>query len=293
MTKAAIITLTESTTNVEAMVDLNSNFSSLDSQLPSDADWAIVSVTGTQTLENKTLTNPTVSTGTFTSPTLITPALGTPTSGVATNLTGTATGLTSGITNGLKSATTTVSVSAATAPTSWQALVATSSTTATWQSPDRAYWDFAIKLGSDFTVTNSSTLTDVTGFTFASVAGEVWDIVLMGSCTANDSTWDIKAELVTTGTWTAANSYALGQYYNASAALTSLASTIFPSSTTAIGSLVINNGDAVVRPFNFEFKTVVATNWNIKFQIANVSASGGRTSTIKAWTYMLARKLST
>ncbi len=70
-----------------------------------------------------------------TSPTLVTPLLGTPTSGVMTNVTGTATGLTSGITNALKSATTTVDVSAATAPTNGQALTATSSTTATWQTP--------------------------------------------------------------------------------------------------------------------------------------------------------------
>lgn len=70
-----------------------------------------------------------------TSPTLVTPALGTPSALVATNATGTATGLTSGITNALKSATTTVDVSAATAPTSGQVLTATSGTAATWQTP--------------------------------------------------------------------------------------------------------------------------------------------------------------
>jgi hypothetical protein len=68
-----------------------------------------------------------------TSPTLVTPLLGTPTSGVLTNCTGTASGLTSGVTLALKSATTSVDVSAATAPTNGQALVATSGTTATWQ----------------------------------------------------------------------------------------------------------------------------------------------------------------
>ena len=70
-----------------------------------------------------------------TSPTFVTPALGTPSALVATNATGTATGLTSGITNALKSATTTVDVSAATAPSSGQVLTATSSTAATWQTP--------------------------------------------------------------------------------------------------------------------------------------------------------------
>ena len=86
---------------------------------------SVVTVGGTQTLTGKTLTSPTM-TG---------PILGTPASGVMTNVTGTATGLTAGITNALKSATTTVDVSAATAPSSGQALIATSSTTATWQTP--------------------------------------------------------------------------------------------------------------------------------------------------------------
>ena len=49
-------------------------------------DSTVTTLTGTQTLTNKTLT----------SPTLTTPALGTPASGVMTNVTGTASGLTSG-----------------------------------------------------------------------------------------------------------------------------------------------------------------------------------------------------
>ena len=71
-----------------------------------------------------------------TSPTLTTPALGTPSALVGTNISGTASGLTAGVAtaaNGIKTATTTVSVSGATAPTSGQALVATSGTNATWQ----------------------------------------------------------------------------------------------------------------------------------------------------------------
>jgi hypothetical protein len=60
------------------------------------------------------------------SPTLVTPILGTPTSGDLSNCT-------NAIAYSLKSATTSVSVSAATAPASGQVLTATSSTTATWQ----------------------------------------------------------------------------------------------------------------------------------------------------------------
>jgi len=72
------------------------------------------------------------------SPAFTTPDLGTPSALVGTNITGTATGFTSGSTNALKSATTTVDVSSATAPTSGQVLTATSGTAATWQSPSGA-----------------------------------------------------------------------------------------------------------------------------------------------------------
>ena len=307
MTKAVITNLTETTINTDSMDITNDNFDNLNAQLPDDVDWAIVSRLGTQTITNKTLTaptitnptvttgsftNPTVSTGTFTSPTLVTPALGTPASGVATNLSGTATNLTSGITNALKSATTTVDVSAATAPAANQVLVATWSTAATWQTYSQGYWDFAVKLDSDFTVTNSATLTDVTGFSFASVAGEVWYVQLMGSCSASAIAGDIKADLITTGTWTNTASFAEWQFYNWSATLWTYTLSAFSGSATAIASLVINNGDGNVRPFMFNFNILVSGSGNIKFQIANNGAWVWVTSTIKAWTYMLARKLS-
>ena len=70
-----------------------------------------------------------------TSPTLVTPNLGTPSALVATNATGTALGLTSGVTKALKSASTSVDVSASSAPVLGQVLTATAGTTATWQTP--------------------------------------------------------------------------------------------------------------------------------------------------------------
>ncbi len=76
----------------------------------------VVTLAGSQTLTNKVLTAPT-----FTSP-----VLGSPASGNLNNCT-------NAVGYGLKSATTTVSVSAATAPSAGQVLTATNSTTATWQ----------------------------------------------------------------------------------------------------------------------------------------------------------------
>ena len=97
-----------------------------------------------------------------TSPTLVTPDLGTPSALVATNATGTAAGLTAGVAsvaNALKSATTNVSVSAATAPSSGQVLTATSSTAATWQTPTIPPTPVAADV--DFTPAGSLSSTDV------------------------------------------------------------------------------------------------------------------------------------
>jgi len=103
-------------------------------------------------------------TGTMVTPSgiaFIAPALGTPASGVMTNATGTATGLTSGITNALKSATTTVNVSSATAPSNGQALIATSSTTATWQTLAGGGDALVANPLSQFAATTSAQLLDV------------------------------------------------------------------------------------------------------------------------------------
>jgi hypothetical protein len=88
----------------------------------------LVNLNSVQTLTNKTLT----------SPTLTTPALGTPASGVLTNVTGTAASLTAGQATaalGIKTATTTVSVSSATAPNAGDVLTASSNTAAAWSPP--------------------------------------------------------------------------------------------------------------------------------------------------------------
>jgi len=88
-----------------------------------------------------------------TSPTLVTPALGTPSSGdlsFCTNAVG----------YGLKSATTTVTVSGATAPTAGQVLTATSSTNATWQTVGSG----ALTLLSTVTASGASTVDIETTF---------------------------------------------------------------------------------------------------------------------------------
>jgi hypothetical protein len=99
-----------------------------------------------------------------TSPTLVTPALGTPTAVVLTNATGTAANLTAGVatlSNALKSATTTVSVSGATAPSSGQVLTATSGTAATWQAIPAAGDAATSDPLSQFAATTSSQLLGV------------------------------------------------------------------------------------------------------------------------------------
>lgn len=154
-------------------------------------------------------------------------------------------------------------------------------------------YDFAIKLGSDFVVTNNATLQTVTGFSFAAVSGETWYIEIIGSCSASDSTGDINGDLITTGTWGTAQSFILDRvYFNGSGTFTNTASAVVSSTTAAFGNVPLNNGDSVVRAFRLSAQVVMTGSGNIDFRICNWSASAGRTSTVKAGTYMLARKLS-
>ena len=92
-------------------------------------------------------------------------ALGTPSSGALTNCTfPTLNQNTSGYAEALKSATTTVTVSAATAPSIGQVLTATSSTAATWQTPAGATPAGA---GTELQYRNGSA--------FGAMAGTAWD----------------------------------------------------------------------------------------------------------------------
>lgn len=147
-----------------------------------------LAVTGHLLLEGVTSTGAT-GTGALvfaTSPTLVTPALGTPSALVATNATGTATGLTSGITQALASATTTVNVSSATAPSSGQALVATSSTTATWQTvstlPTMKFatiFETLSRFGTSTTGSGSSVSITGNGATLVSTSGTPSSAILV------------------------------------------------------------------------------------------------------------------
>lgn len=126
-------TISDKTGTGKAVLDTAPQISTIELGAASDTTISR-SAAGIIAVENKDIVD--VSTAqSLSNKTFVAPALGTPASGVATNLTGTADGLTSGVTKALKSATTTIDVSAATAPSSGKVLTATSSTAATWQTP--------------------------------------------------------------------------------------------------------------------------------------------------------------
>lgn len=153
-------------------------------------------------------------------------------------------------------------------------------------------WDYYSRLASDFTVTNSSTLATVTGFTFAALAWERWYVKVIGFTTANNTTGDIKADLVTTGTWTTGASFANWHTYGTSGSLVTYTGTPFGSTTLALNAPVVNNGDGVSRGIKLEYMINMATSWDVSFQIANNSAASWRDSTMENGSVFFARKLS-
>lgn len=120
---------------------------------------------------------------------MTTPALGTPSALVGTNISGTAASLTAGtatVANGLKSATTTVSVSAATAPTSGQVLTASSTTLATWVTPLSLYGTTGTLQATPHMAIGTSTL--VAGTVTITLSGSaVYTSSATYACSANDT----------------------------------------------------------------------------------------------------------
>lgn len=154
-------------------------------------------------------------------------------------------------------------------------------------------YNFAAKLASDFTVTNSSTLTEVTGFSFSVAANEIWQVEIYGGVTASDTTGDIKYGLVASDNcWNTAvpSSWYEATYFAATGTLTNVTPTA-PSSNTEFATL-ISNGNNNIYPIRLRyFFNSLAGAATVSFRIANQAASAGRTSTLKAGAYMLARKL--
>ena len=162
------------------------------------------------------------------------------------------------------------------------------------------YWDFAYKMTADFTVTNSSTFVDVTGMSCPIANGECWYFEIIGSSVASNATWDIKIEIQSSswgGGWITSNwGYWIYRWPD-SIGSQGIANGNIGSNQTIFGAAggngrTINDGDNVPKPFYVCFSIIGSATTDVRLQTANVSAASGRTSTIKAWTYMLGRKLS-
>lgn len=233
-----------------------------------------------------------------TSPTLVTPALGTPSALVGTNITGTATGLTSGITNALKSATTTVDVSAATAPTSGQVLTATAGTTATWQTPASGFANPMTTLGDIIYENATPTPTRLAGNTTTTKmflnqtgngsisAAPTWAALVSGDIPAL-AYWKLTGTSTLTGASTITSSQNNGLIFNGT------------TTFTANNDFLVNFGGAVTGSsgntsraylFNPAITGSGTTNVNIGVDIAPTFSGGTTPSTmalrVQGLTYM-------
>jgi hypothetical protein len=122
-----------------------------------------------------------------------------------------------------------------------------------------------IVLASNFT--RAGTLADVTGMSFATGANEAYKVELNLACSSNNTTNDIILDLVSTGTpFVTTSAFSVGTHYSAAGALTARAATAFSSTSAALGSLVVNDGDGVVRPVTLEFYFTTGSATTIKLQ---------------------------
>jgi hypothetical protein len=142
-------------------------------------------------------------------------------------------------------------------------------------------WDVDLTLAADFEVSNAG-LTDVTGMSFTVGANEAWYVELIYANSANNTTGDIIQDLVATvATFTTTTCFTQGVIYGATGTLTTRAATAFSSTTSAQGSLVVNNGDGVIRNVRLYYNFTTTAAATIKLQQGH-AAGAGRTSTIYA-----------
>ena len=208
------------------------------------------------------------------SPTLTTPNIGTPSAAVLTNASGTAANLTAGLATaalGIKTATTTVSVSSATAPTSGQVLRATSSTNATWQTLSDGGDALTTNPLSQFATTTSSQLRGVlsdesgTGefLTTNGSAADLTDFPTLNQSTTGNAATAAALETARTINGTSFNGTSNITVAAAANTLTGteLASNIITSSLTSVGTLTTGTWNAT--PITDAYISSAAT-WNAK-----------------------------
>lgn len=149
-------------------------------------------------------------------------------------------------------------------------------------------FDQTRRLASDFTVENN-TLQDVTGFDFEAESGEAWEVQIIGTCSANDTTGDIAVALAgnfSTGVTKVWARSGIGTPTTTLAAFTGA-----PTLSDTSPGRTINNGNGNVQPFELHYQFVMAADATVQWQMGQAAASAGRTSTIKARTMMLARRI--
>lgn len=157
-------------------------------------------------------------------------------------------------------------------------------------------WDICISKAADQTVTNNATLQDDTDLQFTVAAGETWHFELLLSMTGSNTTGDGKFQLLATGA-TFANSWRSGVFFGGTGTLdtTLFTPAAFTSTTEMVtsGGLTVLNGDTNQFPVYFRGAFRASGAATVKVQFANVAASAGRTTIMKAGSTLRAKRMLT
>jgi hypothetical protein len=147
-------------------------------------------------------------------------------------------------------------------------------------------WDIFIIKASDFGVTNSNTFADDSELTFAVLDDQIWEMELTCLFTS-DATGDWKFRLNTGG-------FALSvfHYFGSDATNNAVQGGEVRETGTATTAIAGGGGTiTITRMLKVYFMMMMNADGNITVQIAQNTTTSGQTATLKAGSYLKARRL--
>jgi len=150
-------------------------------------------------------------------------------------------------------------------------------------------WDVDLTKSADQVVTNNATLQNDSELSFSVNAGETWYVQLLLSYSGNSAAGDYKCDF----SFPSASGFFRYVGDNSTADAILVSTGVRFAAATNFAAAVALGADAANTPRVFELDMMLrpTANGTVQFRFANNNAAAGRTSTTRAGSTLVARKL--